>query len=190
MPLLNYTTSVSADKSIAAIQKALAKAGASAILHEFDDNGNIMALSFRIKMPSPDAGGAVHDISFRLPTDWRAVQRRLQTQRVEPRYRTQEHALRVAWRITKDWVEAQLAIIESQMVTTAQVFLPYAVTSNGQTLYEYIGQNTQLLLGEGKLLPFPSSGIVRDSRVNFSKSSRLPKHGYRRWLHNELRRYR
>jgi hypothetical protein len=56
----------------------------------------------------------------------------------------------VAWRITKDWVEAQLAIIESQMVTTAQVFLPYAVTSNGQTLYEYIGQNTQLLLGEGK----------------------------------------
>ncbi len=100
-------------------------------------------------MPSPDAGGEVHDISFRLPTDWRAVQRRLQTQRVEPRYRTQEHALRVAWRITKDWVEAQLAIIESQMVTTAQVFLPYAVTLNGQTLYEYIGQHTQLLLGEG-----------------------------------------
>ena len=32
MPLLNYTTSVAADKSIAAIQKALAKAGASAIL--------------------------------------------------------------------------------------------------------------------------------------------------------------
>lgn len=149
MPLLNYTTSVSADTSIAAIQKALAKAGASAILHEFDDNGNIMALSFRIKMPSPDAGGEVRDISFRLPTDWRAVQRRLQTQRVEPRYRTQEHALRVAWRITKDWVEAQLAIIESQMVTTAQVFLPYAVTSNGQTLYEYIGQHTQLLLGDG-----------------------------------------
>ena len=96
MPLLNYTTSVPADKSIAAIQKALAKAGASAILHEFDDNGNIMALSFRIKMPSPETSGEVRDISFRLPTDWRAVQRRLQTQRVEPRYRTQEHALRVA----------------------------------------------------------------------------------------------
>ena len=65
MPLLNYTTTVSANKSIAAIQKALAKAGASALLHEFDDNGNIMALSFRIKMPSPDAGGAVHaDVHF------------------------------------------------------------------------------------------------------------------------------
>jgi hypothetical protein len=51
----------------------------------------------------------------------------------------------------KDWVEAQLAIIETRMVTTAQVFLPYAVTTNGQTLYEYIGQNTQLLLGEGNI---------------------------------------
>src|SRR5260370_31445109 len=87
MPLLNYTTTVSADKSVAAIQKALAKAGASAVLHEFDDTGNIVALSFRIKMPSPDNGGAVHDISFRLPTDWRSAQRPLQTPRVEPRYR-------------------------------------------------------------------------------------------------------
>ncbi len=99
MPLLNYTTSVSADKSIAAIQKALAKAGASAILHEYDQNGNIIAVSFRIKFDEKD-------ISFRLPTDWRAVQKRLEAQHVEPRYRTQEHALRVAWRITKDWVEA------------------------------------------------------------------------------------
>jgi hypothetical protein len=142
MPLLNYTTTVSADKSIAAIQKVLAKAGASAILHEYDQNGNIMALSFRIKLDDKD-------ISFRLPTDWRAVQQRLEAQRVEPRFRTQEHALRVAWRITKDWVEAQLAIIETHMVTTAQVFLPYAVTASGQTVYEYVAHNTHLLLGEG-----------------------------------------
>ena len=84
MPLLNYTTTVSADTSIAAIQKALAKAGASAILHEFDDTGNIMALSFRIKMPSPETSCAVHDISFRLPTDWRAVQRRSRDAVLDP----------------------------------------------------------------------------------------------------------
>ncbi|WP_189339127.1 hypothetical protein [Williamsia muralis] len=41
---------------------------------------------------------------------------------MSPKYQTPEHALRVAWRITKDWVEAQLAIIETQMVTPAQVF--------------------------------------------------------------------
>jgi hypothetical protein len=62
---------------------------------------------------------------------------------------TKDQALRVAWRITKSWIEAQVAFIETMMVTTAQVFLPYAVTNTGQSLYEYIGQNTNLLLGDG-----------------------------------------
>ena len=44
------------------------------------------------------------------------------------------------------------AIIETRMVTTAQVFLPYAVTKEGQTVYEYIAGHTQLLVGEGNTL--------------------------------------
>ena len=49
--------------------------------------------------------------------------------------------MRTAWRITKDWVEAQMAIVETKMVTLPQVFLPYAVTQNGQTVYEKILEN-------------------------------------------------
>jgi hypothetical protein len=144
MPLLNYTTQIDAFKTISEIQKLLAKAGASAVMSEMDDNGNIVALSFKIKLNQ-------RDIAFRLPTDWRPVLEVMkQDNRVPRGLKTQEQALRVAWRITKDWIEAQVAFIETMMVTTAQVFLPYAVTANGQTLYEYIGQNTQLLLGEGK----------------------------------------
>jgi hypothetical protein len=91
------------------------------------------------------------EIPVKLPTDWRPVLRILENDRRIPRSKTtQEQALRVAWRIVKDWVEAQLAIIETQMVTTAQVFLPYATTATGQSLYEYIGQNTNLLLGGGE----------------------------------------
>lgn len=142
MPLLNYTTSIAPQKTVMEIQAALAKAGASAILADYDTNGNIVALSFRLKTPDGD-------ISFRLPTDWQPVQATLKRQRVSPKYQTPEHALRVAWRITKDWVEAQLAIIETQMVTTAQVFLPYAITKDGSTVYEYIASNNALLLGEG-----------------------------------------
>lgn len=148
MPLLNYTTSIDPHKTIAEIQQMLARAGAAAILTEFDDTGNIVALSFKMKL------GEQH-ISFRLPTDWRPVLETMKQQK-ERRVKgygdirlTEDQARRVAWRITKDWVEAQLAIIETRMVTTAQVFLPYAVTKNGQSLYEYIGQNTQLLLGDG-----------------------------------------
>lgn len=143
MPLLNYTTSIAPTKTVMEIQSALAKAGAAAIMAEYDDGGNIVALSFRLKTPEGD-------ISFKLPTAWQPVQETLKRQRVSPKYQTPEHALRVAWRITKDWVEAQLAIIETRMVTTAQVFLPYAVTNDGRSVYEYLaGNNSILRIGDG-----------------------------------------
>ena len=47
-----------ADRSISAIQRALAKAGASAILMDFDNSSNIVALSFRL--------GYQLQITFRL----------------------------------------------------------------------------------------------------------------------------
>ena len=151
MPLLNYTTSIAADKTVAEIQSMLIKAGASAVLAEYDA-GQITALSFKLKVPSDNVAHKVQEISFRLPTDPKPV---LEVLRVQKRRNSritanEDQARRVAWRIVKDWVEAQLAIIETQMVTTAQVFLPYAITNSGQSLYEYFGQNTQLLLGEGR----------------------------------------
>lgn len=143
MPLLNYTTQIDAFKTISEISKILAGVGASAVMHDYDDNGSIVALSFKIKLND-------QEIAFRLPTDWRPVLQVLeQDHRVPRNLRTKDQALRVAWRITKDWIAAQAAFIETMMVTTAQVFLPYAITANGQSLYEYIGQNTKLLLGEG-----------------------------------------
>ena len=56
-----------------------------------------------------------------------------------------EQAERVAWRIVKDWVEAQMAILESEMVKLDEIFLPYMVNDAGQTLYEAYVSN-QLLL--------------------------------------------
>jgi hypothetical protein len=34
------------------------------------------------------------------------------------------------------------------MVATPEVFLPYAVTDNDQTLYEHVGQHTSLVIGD------------------------------------------
>jgi hypothetical protein len=50
MPPLNYTTQIESFKAIGEISTVLAKLGASAVLHEYDQNGSIMALSFKIKM--------------------------------------------------------------------------------------------------------------------------------------------
>lgn len=145
MPLLNYTTSISPMKTVMEIQSMLAKAGASSILAEYDTDGNIIALSFRLNNPENN-----QEMSFKLPTAWQPVLETLKRQGVTRSLQSPEQALRVAWRITKDWVAAQLAIIETRMVTTAQVFLPYAITKDGSTVYEYIANNNNLLLGQGE----------------------------------------
>jgi hypothetical protein len=46
MPLLDYTTRVSVDKTVGEIQKYLPSHAAKAILCEHDDKGYVIALSF------------------------------------------------------------------------------------------------------------------------------------------------
>lgn len=138
MPILNYTTGIEAEKSIAEIQKCLAQHGANAILAEYDDEGQVVALSFKILIDDNTLG-------FRLPSDWRPVLTILEKNpKVPRRLSTKEQALRVSWRIIKDWVEAQMAIVETKMVKVDQVFLPYAIVKNGQTLYEHVKANNLL----------------------------------------------
>ena len=60
---------------------------------------------------------------------------------------TQEQAERVAWRILKDWIEAQMALLDIEMVRFEEIFLPYIETQNGQTIYERLEQKQFLLEG-------------------------------------------
>lgn len=149
MALLNYTTSISAEKTVGEIQSKLAKAGAHQILHEYDGFGNVAALSFRINT-------RFGNVAFRLPSNIGAVEAILKKQFGRGRYTDIEQATRVGWRILKDWVEAQLALIETGMVTIEQVFLPYAQDSKGQTVYESILERKFT----GLALPAPSQKVV------------------------------
>lgn len=139
MPLLNYTTKVTAEKTVGEIQRCLAAHGAKAILSEYDDKGNVIALSFKVSVGD-------QDLAFRLPSDWRPVLKLLERDRKVPRsFRTPEQALRVSWRIVKDWVEAQMAIVDTKMVQLDQVFLPYAIMPDGRTLYECVRETHWVL---------------------------------------------
>jgi hypothetical protein len=131
MPLLNYSTSVSAARTVGEIQDKLAKAGARQILHEYGD-GVVTALSFRIQT-------RFGEMAFRLPANIDAVREVLRGH--FPRSRAVwDKAPNVGWRILKDWVEAQLALIQTGMVTVEQVFLPYLQDDKGITLYEALEQ--------------------------------------------------
>lgn len=131
MAILNYTTEVPAEKTVGEIQAILAKAGAQAIMCEYHLGGGIPShLSFRILT----AHGL---ITFRLPCNIDKVLAVLKKdKRVENRYRNEAQAARVAWRILKTWVQAQMAIIETDMATVVQVFLPYAQDKEGKTVIE------------------------------------------------------
>ena len=58
---------------------------------------------------------------------------------------TKEQAERVAWRILKDWVEAQMALLDIQMVKFEEIFLPYIESDNGQTIFERLEQKHFML---------------------------------------------
>lgn len=139
MPILNYTTKVDVYTTTGQIQGILVKHGARRIVQDYDNDGKIIALCFLIDTPFGEQG-------VRLPANVGAVYAVLQRQKVRCDYAQAE---RVAWRIVKDWVEAQMAILESEMVTVSQIFLPYMMNADGQTVYQLF-ESKQLLLGEGK----------------------------------------
>ena len=138
MPLLNYTTKVDVYTTLGAIQGQLVKHGAKKIMQDYDDHGRIDALTFLIDTPAGMRG-------IRLPANVDKVHTVLHRQKIKC---DREQAERVAWRIVKDWVEAQMAILESEMVQMDEIFLPYMVNNNGQTFFEAY-RNNQLMLGEG-----------------------------------------
>lgn len=139
MPLANYTTTVPMNRSIQLIQDMLARAGATAILLDYQ-NTEPVAISFRI-----ERSGA--QIGFRMPADHkRALAVLNRTKEVPARSKTNEHAKRVAWRNVHDWLRAQLALVEIEQAELEQVMLPYCVTPSGQTLYEQFKGNGFLQL--------------------------------------------
>lgn len=143
MPILNYTTQIAVDKTLGEIQRMLAKAGAQATLTEYDDDGHITALSFRMMYQ-----GMV--VSFRLPAQVDRIHVLLQREADRPKFRTREQAIRVAWRIIKDWVEAQLALVAAEQAEMVEVFLPYAQNpKTGNTLFHQLAGNNFKQLGYG-----------------------------------------
>jgi hypothetical protein len=139
MSILNYTTKVPVERSVQEIQKTLVKAGAMATMLQYD-NGMVSSVAFKLDTK-------VGPVSFLLPSNPDGVlkvMRKGKGGKVTPEQLAQ--ANRVAWRILKDWIEAQMAIITAEMATPLQVFLPYAQTKEG-TIYECVqrGGLTKLL---------------------------------------------
>ncbi len=135
MPIKNYTTKVDIYTSLGEIQGALAKAGAQKIMVDYD-NGKPISVTFALYRESFGLQG------FTLPAAVDGTLRVFAKQKVKP---DREQAERTAWRNVRDWVLAQVALIESCDVPIDEVFLPYLTDKSGQTLYQ-IYSSGQLML--------------------------------------------
>jgi hypothetical protein len=138
MPILNYTTKVDAPVTIAEITLKLVKHGARKILQEYEPDGRIHAISFTVMTPAGERG-------IRMPAKAEAVLKVLTRQKVKADINQAE---RVAWRDIKDWVEAQLALLETEMVSMEEAFFPYLLDDSGEkTLFDAYREKQALLTG-------------------------------------------
>lgn len=146
MAILNYTTSIDSEQTISEIQKMLSRHGVTAMMTEYD-GPQVSAVSFRLNIDGKSIG-------FKLPCNWRAVREIFNEQGITSVKHKDKNldnqAVRTAWRIIKDWVQAQLALVEVNMVTVPQVFLPYAIMKDDRSLWEHVATDPNFLLGDGK----------------------------------------
>ncbi len=129
MPILNYTTQIESGKSVGEITAILGGFGARTITTDYDNNGFVSGIGFVIMIEGLP-------LAIRLPCNVEGVYKSLcNAKGVPSSKRTREQARRVAWRILKDWLEAQLALFQVGQAEIAQVLMPYAVDAEGRTAY-------------------------------------------------------
>lgn len=122
MAIKNYTTSISASKTIAEIQETLVKHGASRIVIDYDESGHAKGVMFSITGVG----------SYSLPCRIDGVLNVFKKQKVKGDYAQAE---KTAWRNVKDWIAAQIALVESEQASLEEVMLPYML-NHGRTLYD------------------------------------------------------
>jgi rRNA maturation protein Rpf1 len=135
MGLKNWSTVISVEKSMMEIERILAKHGATHIFKMYDDKGRPQALAFKSNYHG-------QEISFKLPMELEKVKMVFKNQASKgniPKklWDDEEQARKTGWRIIKDWVDSQMALIEINVVQFEEIFLPYMYDmQTNQTLFE------------------------------------------------------
>jgi hypothetical protein len=148
---LNYTTKISVTQTVGECQSILAAAGASSAQIHFE-NGQPAGLGFLLKTP--------HGVrEFTLPVNIDGMRRVLEAaerdgdfaslRKKQGAFSDREHATRVAWRVVKDWLEANLALIAARMATMDEVMLPYLHVDGDKTLWQAYREREQAAIEAG-----------------------------------------
>ncbi len=139
----NYTTDIPVERTLAEIQELLRTNGARGIAVEYDEQGNIKDIFFKIILNNKE-------LAFRLPAKAEKVYQALYANKIGEQTYGQirrEKSQAIAWRICKSWLEAQITLINLEQANMEEVFLPYLVVGkNNESLYEVMKEKQFLLL--------------------------------------------
>lgn len=116
------------------IQQLLVAAKAEKVMFDYEDQ-RLAGIAFQMRTPD---GGV---IAFDMPANVSGVFAVLRKSKIPNRLKTTDHATNVAWRIQKDWVEAQIAKVQCGMSQMHEVFMPYIITDNGKRMFERIAES-------------------------------------------------
>lgn len=141
MAIKNYTSTVPASQSLGEIQESLAKHGARKVMVDYDDAGEPCGITFALAGPEM---GNMH--GFFLPANVDGVLAVFSKQKVKA---DRAQAMKTAWRNLRDWVLAQMALVEAGQAMLDEVFFPYLTDGCGNTIYSaYRSGQLSLSMGE------------------------------------------
>ncbi len=149
-PIFMESTEIPMDRTAAEITSCLVQAGATSVNTKYE-GGKIVGLNWSMRI----AGNEIH---FAMPARVEPVYKLLCMRRSQYGDKYFDNALkiklraqaeRVAWRQLLRWCQAQLAMIETGMVQSAEVFMPYMTHPDGTTFFEYF-ESKQLRLTAGE----------------------------------------
>lgn len=131
----NYTTTIGAEKTAVECIGLLRGHKARQVSIDYDEDGQPTGLSFTMTT-------VLGPRQFAMPVNVAGTQRMLRAEcgkpssPVQARHASAEHARRVAWRVTRDWLDAQLAIIEAGLAELAEIMLPWMRVDPQHTMWQ------------------------------------------------------
>lgn len=139
--LKNLHTEIAPEKTITEITKLLTMFGARTVIQGMDKTGNVISVSFIIELTDG------RRLPIKLPMDaergWRLIEKAVRRRLLPKKFLTEPHktdkAIKVGWRVMKDWIHTELTRFEMEIASPVEIFLPYILDIKAdKTFYEKI----------------------------------------------------
>jgi hypothetical protein len=136
----NYTTTVAPEKTAAECVLALGHYGAAQVTLFFNPARLPVGITFTL-----DAGQGLR--GYKLGVDFDRTLSALMKASLPRANTSRAQAQRTAWKTLQAWLETQLTLIETGLMSAEQVLLPYEVNTEGSSRWEVESERRSVTAG-------------------------------------------